>query len=99
MLLLVSITSLEISLAECLRHLNQRHCAHVELVLPDSAPWDQQWVEPLEDWIKVVGVADVWPISQWQPCWDVIWKGCVTLPPWVSGLDICSSMEQSFNTT
>jgi len=56
----------------------------VELILPDNAPWDQTWVEPLADWTSKIGVAGVSPASQWQPSWDVMWRGSVTLPLLVS---------------
>ena len=32
----------------------------------------------------MIGVAGVSPASQWQPSWDVMWRGSVTLPPLVS---------------
>lgn len=57
---------------------------NLELVLPDSALWDVAWSEALDNWTRVVGVSHVCPSSQWRPCWDVVWNGCVTLPALVS---------------
>ena len=57
--------------------LSEWHNAHIDIIIPDHC--HQVSLRLLKEWEEVMGVAKVWPVSQWIPLSGIFWRGCISI--------------------